>query len=232
MRYYYSLMQKIKELTLNKYKSKGKVLMFHQVDNNKLNWVDKRFSVSFDYFKKIIIYLQSEGRNFCSVEKIYQGNTDENTIILTFDDGYSDIYTTVYPFLARRGIPFCVFIVTKFIDKEKYLSSDQIKILAQEPLCTIGSHTLSHPLLRFEGDNNALKEIRDSKQILEQLTNRDINYLAYPYGSIYACSSRDRKLAHNAGYIMAFSTLNSHLSIEALEDKFFIPRINFSEKVL
>lgn len=227
MRIYYSLLQKKYEYILNKEPTKGKILMFHQVKNTR-GCKSENFCISYDCFKKLIISEVKAGKKFCSLDEIYNYQTNSDSIVLTFDDGYSDIYSNVYPLLKKLNIPFTIFITKDFIDKENYLTLDNIKELSNDPLCTIGSHTISHKLLRFEKDEISFNEIKNSKLFLEDLINKDVSYLAYPYGSVYACSNRDRKYAELAGYKMALSTINSHLSNKALKDMYFLPRINIS----
>lgn len=228
MRYFYSVIQKLKESYLRIYpRSYGEVLMFHQVDNNKENWIDYNVSITCDSFKKLIKNLVENGNKFGSIDEL---GVKHNKIYITFDDGFLDTYTNAYPVLKKYNIPFCIFITTNYINKDNYISSDILKILASEPLCTIGSHTLSHPLLRFKSNKDSYNEIYKSKCILEKYIEKKIKYFAYPYGSIYACSKKDIKNVYKIGYEMAFSTLNSHLSDRVIKYKFFIPRININEE--
>jgi peptidoglycan/xylan/chitin deacetylase (PgdA/CDA1 family) len=40
----------------------------------------------------------------------------ENAVLITFDDGYRDNYTTALPALAKRGLPAVLFAATGFVD--------------------------------------------------------------------------------------------------------------------
>lgn len=204
----------------------GKVLMFHQVDNCRENWIDNNISITYDSFKLLIEHLIKEGKRFSSINEIGTGDK----LFITFDDGFSDIYTNAYPVLKVYNIPFCIFITTGYINKENYLTFDMLKSFTSEPLCTIGSHTISHPLLRYERNIISCGEICKSKSVLEEYIGKEVQYFAFPYGSIYACSMKDVRNVQKAGYNMAFSALNSHLSEKAINSKFFIPRINVNEK--
>lgn len=229
MRYFYSGIQKLQELYLRMLPSCGEILMFHQVDNFKENWIDDNVSITYDSFKLLINSLINNGNKFGSVNEIGISSTS-NKIYITFDDGYLNTYTNAYPILKVYNIPFCIFITTDYISKENYLTFDMVKSFGSESLCTIGSHTLSHPLLRFKSNLDSYNEIYESKRILEKYIRREVEYFAYPYGSIYACSKKDIDNANKAGYKMAFSTINSNLSYKVIKSRFFIPRINVNEK--
>jgi peptidoglycan/xylan/chitin deacetylase (PgdA/CDA1 family) len=151
-------------------------------------------------------------------------------VALTFDDGYSDVFNNAYPVIKEMQVPFAVFITTDFIGQNKYMTADQVKALAHDPLCTIGSHSITHPIMRSLPIDLAKAEIKQSKEFLENFIQRGVNYFAYPYGSIYACSGRDTRLVRNAGYLAAFSTIKA--GIHKIQDgnKFFIPRINVNEE--
>lgn len=227
MRCFYSGIQKVQEAYLNMLPSRGKILMFHQVENDRKSWIDDNVSITCNSFRNLIETLISQGNEFSSIDKI---GFESNKIYITFDDGFLDTFTNAYPILKKYNIPFCIFITTNYINMENYMSFEVLNSLAVEPLCTIGAHTLSHPLLRYESDNDSYNEINESKYFLEKYLGRKVEYFAYPYGSIYACSKRNIKNVKMAGYKMAFSTLNSHLSDSAIKSKYFIPRMNVNEK--
>lgn len=51
----------------------------------------------------------------------------ENSILLTFDDGYANNYEYALPLLSGMGIPFAVFVTTGFVDTERVLWTDQLE---------------------------------------------------------------------------------------------------------
>lgn len=64
-------------------------------------------------------------------------------------------------------------------------------------LVNFQSHTLYHPILPSCDDEEARKEIFDSKEVLEREYDLEINALSYPNGNY---SERDIMLAKEAGY--------------------------------
>ena len=126
--------------------------------------------------------------------------------VLTFDDGFSGIFDLVAPYLTARGIPLTLFITTGYLDTEGYLTGDELRALAENPLCTVGSHLVTHPMTRFLSKSAVLAELTESKRLLEAAVNKPVTDLAFPYGSAYACSLRDVRLARRVGYQSAALT--------------------------
>lgn len=67
----------------------------------------------------------------------------------------------------------------------------------------IESHTVSHPRLNELSYDKQLSEMKESKEYLEKLLNKDINYIAYPYGNF---NENTLKAVEEIGYKMAVST--------------------------
>lgn len=102
--------------------------------------------------------------------------------IITFDDATDDIYSIVYPFLTEKNIPFTVFIVAQWLDKEGYITTEQLAEISKNSLVTIGSHGLSHSDLKGMPYNEQKKELFESKLILENIIQKKVSLFAYPHG--------------------------------------------------
>ena len=63
------------------------------------------------------------------------------------------------------------------------ISSESLKILDADPLCTIGAHTVSHPRLDTLSFDDQQKEIAQSRQELEALLDHPIHHFSYPHGA-------------------------------------------------
>ncbi len=77
------------------------------------------------------------------------------------------------------------------------LNWKQIQDLANEPLCTIASHTVSHPALTKLPDDRIRKELLESKAKLEEAIKVPVNHFAYPYGDY---DDRVVALVRQSGY--------------------------------
>lgn len=86
-------------------------------------------------------------------------------------------------------------------EMNKYsLSWANIKELAREPLCTIASHTVSHPALDALPESCVRAQLEDSKKKLEAAISKPVKYLAYPYGRY---NNKVAAMAAEYGYNMA-----------------------------
>jgi len=77
------------------------------------------------------------------------------------------------------------------------MTTDQIKTLSNSPFVTIGAHGYYHNDLSRINIKDAAHEMRQSKQFLENLLQKQVNSLAFPYGS-YTLPVIDE--AKKAGY--------------------------------
>lgn len=69
---------------------------------------------------------------------------------------------------------------------------------------SIGSHTLSHPILSQQSSELAWQEIYESRRALEEAIGKPVWALAYPFGDPASVTSREMQMAGQAGYECAF----------------------------
>jgi len=225
----YSLIQRTIELKLLLNISFGRVLIFHQVDERQ-NWKNNNLSITYNSFEILIESLLEKEQKFISLHDLETANKlTSNTIVLTFDDGYACLHEFVAQYLINKNIPFAIFSTIDFLNKPMYLTGEQLKILSKHNLCTVGAHSVSHPILRKLNDLKSKVEIVNSKSFLEEILTKEVEYFAYPYGSVYAVSNRDINYAKETGYKLALSTINGCLNKFSLKERWFLPRINVNE---
>jgi peptidoglycan/xylan/chitin deacetylase (PgdA/CDA1 family) len=131
-------------------------------------------------------------------------------VAVTFDDGFENFYKHALPELVKRRIPATMFVISDAIGKtfgpsgcsERVMSLEQLRNLPDS--VTIGSHTLSHPLLPSIAVDQAAREIALSRDRLEQQLNRKILLFSFPFG---AFNEKLVEICREAGYQRVFSTL-------------------------
>ena len=101
--------------------NKGFVLSGHGFTNNKTDGYVESLHKDFNQFKKTIEIFEDLGFEFISMTELISlaknnFRYDKNWIHLTFDDGYKNNYTLVYPYLKEKNIPFSLFISTTHIE--------------------------------------------------------------------------------------------------------------------
>ena len=178
----------------------GRILMLHRVVVHRSDGENRELEITPEFLKRTIETYRKQGYRFVSIDEaceiIGRGRTDQPFVCLTFDDGYQDNYDIAYPILKQYEIPFAIYITTGFIDNqlpmwwytnEKLgISTESLKALAADPLCTIGAHTVSHPKLDTLSPEEQRKEIMQSKQELESILGHPIRHFSCPHGAYNA----------------------------------------------
>lgn len=138
-----------------------------------------------------------------------------NGIIITFDDGFESLLTTVLPYMKEKHLPFTAYITTGFLNKPGYLSTQQLRTLAKSDLCTIGSHMKTHRKTREMSIDEIRKEWVESKKLLEDIIGYEVKHAALPYGSYYSCSIKSKYIALGSGYKTVADTISVPFSPNA-----------------
>jgi peptidoglycan/xylan/chitin deacetylase (PgdA/CDA1 family) len=89
---------------------------------------------------------------------------------------------------------------------------------------SIGSHTLSHPILTQQSSELAWKEISESRGLLEEAIGKPIWALAYPFGDPASVANREMQMAEQAGFECAFMNIGGGFG--ASLPKFALPRVH------
>lgn len=111
------------------------------------------------------------------------GPAKEKSVILTFDDGYEDNYTYMFPLIKEYNIKVTVFMIGYKIDKPGYLSSAQIKEMSDSGLVQFGCHTLDHPMLTTLSDESIKEQFAGTNWLISEITGKDVTTVAYPAGN-------------------------------------------------
>ncbi len=83
---------------------------------------------------------------------------------------------------------------------------DELRTINQDPLCTIGAHTLNHHAVGKMTAVDAEQELASSRSIIARELGEDIKFNAYPYGDEPNATARDFNLAAAAGYQASLTT--------------------------
>jgi len=187
------------------------ILMYHSIGDN-----GAFFTVTPKEFAWQMAYLNEHDFQVVSlaqlIGKLKRGEKlSDKTVVLTFDDGYADNFSTVWPLLKKYDFPATIFLITGCIGRSftnsqgveiKTLSQDQIKDMAGSGLVDFGSHTHTHSRLNNISLADFAEEARLSKEIIEKLTDKKCRFFAYPRG----CFKKDFfAILKELGFEAAFS---------------------------
>jgi peptidoglycan/xylan/chitin deacetylase (PgdA/CDA1 family) len=102
-------------------------------------------------------------------------------IIISFDDGWEEQFSTAFPIMTRYGLSATFFVYTQPLDHTQYMTWAQVQALATGGM-DIQSHSITHPHLRTMAPDAAFKEIADSKATLEKRLGKPVVAFCYPFG--------------------------------------------------
>ena len=203
------------------------VLLYHYVEyvKDKGDKIRQSLNIEPHIFEKQVQTLQDDGYTFITAKdasEIIDGKRmiPEKPIILSFDDGYWDFYTDVFPIITKYKVKAVAYVVPGFIGNSNSMSVSQLKEVAKSPYVEIGAHTMNHVWLRGIRKEQAEHQIKKSKKALEEELGIPIYSFAYPYG---AFDEQVIKIVEEAGFASAVSTVSG---IEVTRDnRFFLYRL-------
>jgi peptidoglycan/xylan/chitin deacetylase (PgdA/CDA1 family) len=105
---------------------------------------------------------------------------------------------------------------------------DELNIFVNEPLCTIGAHTVNHYELSKLSNDTARAEMVNSISFLRQRTGIEPRHLSYPIGSRRAVGEREYGLAKAIGLKSAVTTIPGGLYAQDRENMHALPRISLN----
>lgn len=157
------------------------ILMYHAVSDDL--WGFDELFVSPADMEEQLAYLIENGYDPIFFEDLAHVQDYDKPVILTFDDGYLDNYTELYPLLQKYNVKATVFIITSVMGVSPHsMTREQVKELSDSGLVSIQSHTQTHRELSTLSDDEQLHEIRDSKLDVVRMTGREPHVLCYPTG--------------------------------------------------
>jgi peptidoglycan/xylan/chitin deacetylase (PgdA/CDA1 family) len=179
------------------------VLYYHSVDPSEANEV----TISPSKLKEQLKFIKDSGYTTLTMAQLndYLINNKpipEKSIMITFDDGYMDNYNNAFPILKELQMNATIFVITSGIDDGYYMSSKQLKEMSDYGI-DIESHTVNHLHLNQLSYEKQLEELKNSRDKLKILLNKDVTAVAYPFGDL---NDNTKKAVKNAGYTLAFTT--------------------------
>ena len=229
-----------------------KILMYHRVTENENLCRSHWTYVSSAQLHKQLLLLDRLGFTPITFNDylLYMNgelSLPRKPIILTFDDGYEDVYRIAFPMLKEFGMKAVLFVLgDRLITTDLWNNGDGTvpsRLINEEQIADmyesgfeIGSHTMTHPKLTLMPSNVAWEEISVSRQQLEFIIKSAVKSFSYPYGAV---NSSIKRLVIRAGYSFACGVFTGHPRFGT--DKFDFRRIaisnttnsiNFAAKIL
>ena len=154
-------------------------------------------------------------------------------VILTFDDGFRDLYENAWAILKKHQFQFTAFIVTSqvgAVNQWAGIEKGRLPLISREQMQEMSIdgakfevHSRTHPFLRGLTDSELQQEVGESKKDLAALLGKEARFFAYPYGDFRA---RERKCVSENDYLGACTTIQGINTIRT--DLYRLRRINIS----
>jgi peptidoglycan/xylan/chitin deacetylase (PgdA/CDA1 family) len=108
------------------------------------------------------------------------------------------------------------------------MSWDELKPFADDPLISIGAHTITHCNLARQTEATAGHEMATSRARIEDVLQRPVLHFAYPYGDKVAAAAREFALARTAGFKTAVTTRPGMIFPENGQHMTALPRVSLN----
>jgi peptidoglycan/xylan/chitin deacetylase (PgdA/CDA1 family) len=184
------------------------IIMHHvKLDKPSDDAMERGLTIPPPLFAADIHYIATHGYHTISARTLVSflrkgGTLPSQPVVLTFDDGYADMYSNVYPLLRRNHLTATFFICPGLLDRPRYLTWKQVLTMSRHGM-DIEAHSMTHPDLTMVPAAQTWGEIYLSRAILQSRLHRPVDVFAYPYGSFNALVVHD---VQKAGYWAAFTT--------------------------
>ena len=184
------------------------IILYHRIDTSPIN---SQYYVPPEKFDEEMKLLHDWGYTTITTELLIKAINEgadlpPRPILITFDDGHLNNYTTAFPIMQKYGFTGVLYIVANYMGADQYMNADQIKEMASAGW-EVGSHSVNHIDLTSLEPERQRYEVVDSRAILEDKLGVPVLTIAYPFG---VSNSGVIDYAHFAGYIGGMSLGYTH----------------------
>ena len=212
------------------------MLIYHKVESLRSR---DQLTVTVAQLEAQFSYLQQQHFSPISlsilIAHINKGNPlPPKPILISFDDGYRNNFTLLYPLLVKYGFKANIFLVADFVDRqsptpqESYLNVEDISQMDSH-LVEFGLHSFDHKSYTSLTASEIETDLQKMKQRFAELKIDFQPCFAYPYG---AFPKRDpmlmRKwvaLLQQSGIVLGFR-IGNRINRLPFKKKFEIQRID------
>jgi peptidoglycan/xylan/chitin deacetylase (PgdA/CDA1 family) len=187
------------------------ILLYHRVDRS-----GARFSTAPEVFDQHLAWLAGHGYRTMTLgelERLLDDGTDPGrgrSVVITFDDGFADLETTIAPALRRHDYRGVAFLITSRCGDVTTAGDEQLSWAAARSLAAEGrfefhSHSHTHQRWDLDRTGDVAADLATSLSLLSDRLEQPasvFNHLAWPYGR--SCDTWE-EAAHDLGLRIQYS---------------------------
>lgn len=218
-----------------KYKDGLPILGYHHIvsdEEKEKYYADNRYVLSISVFEKQMQYLYDHNFKTLTLDEVYEYyyhdlKIPENSVVLTFDDGFSSFNEIVKPIMEKYDFQATCFVIGRKTELENTKEKGKYTYLRKEDLKNsknIQYYSHSYNLHHHAGKYKKQMEV-ESYDFIKQdfIKNETIvkdSYFAFPYGR---SSDNAKKVLKERNVKLAFGYAQNHNMIKD-SDPYLLPR--------
>lgn len=209
------------------------IFMYHDVMNilPTTDEAHQRMSISPQRLEQQFKFLKEHNVNTMFVSEFARAlsgsaHEKQNLVVLTFDDGMTDVYDVVLPLLKKYHLKITVFANPGFDGTNGRMTSAMLRELRASGLVEIGAHTMTHEHLTDLSDLEAREQILNSKFALERTIQAPVTSFAYPFGET---NERITQIVRRSGFITAVAADDRYG--KNYRNRLLLPRVMVGEQM-
>jgi peptidoglycan/xylan/chitin deacetylase (PgdA/CDA1 family) len=167
------------------------VLSYHKFSDSKPD----KMTVTASAFEEQMKFLKDKGYRVITMDQLFdfldfKVQIPRKSVVITIDDGWRSVHEIAFPVLKKYGYPATLFVYSDLITgSKKTLDWELVREMADNGI-DIQCHTKTHRSLTAPTEKESFreyfeaieKELLDNARVIKAKTNRDVKYLAYPFG--------------------------------------------------
>ena len=198
------------------------IFMYHWIREDTGGYEYAQNMVKSSELKKQFEYLAKNNYDVIFVSDLDSLQHHNKPVILTFDDGWEDVYLDAFPLAKEYNIKICMYVITDLVGTHGYCTLDELREMRDSGLVEIDSHTLSHRYLATLSVEEITKELVQSKKYLKENLDIDSTVICYPSGSSDDVVEEVASKYYKYGLLMTGGAFNYDSNVS---DMYAIPRI-------
>ena len=138
--------------------------------------------------------------------------------------GEADLRRAVRDLCTRYGVDL------KAPSADFCMDWGEIARMADDPLCTIGAHTVNHVFLNKVSADTVRMEMERSAEVIEAALGKRPEHFAYPYGEVRSAGPREFRIAAEVGFKTAVTTRPGAITPRHRDLLMSLPRVSVNGK--